>query len=156
MKPKVYLETTIPSYLAASPSRDLVVAAHQQITREWWDDRGRFSLFIFQVVLQEVDSGDEEAAARRLKLVEGIPMLQLTDEVRELARDLLSLKVLPAQAAVDALHVAVAVVNGMDYLVTWNCTHIANAAVRNRIERVCRSKGYEPPVICTPEELLEG
>jgi predicted nucleic acid-binding protein len=156
MKPKVYLETTIPSYLAGSPSRDLVIAAHQQITREWWDARGRFSLFISQVVFQEVNSGDDEAAARRLRFVEDIPTLQLTGEVRELAHDLLSQKALPAQAAVDALHVAVAVVNGMDYLLTWNCTHIANATVRSRIERVCRSKGYEPPVICTPEELLEG
>ena len=124
----------------------MVIAAHQQITREWWDGRGRFSLFISQVVFQEVNSGDEEAAARRLRFVE---------EVRKLAHELLSQKALPAQAAVDALHVAVAVVNGMDYLLTWNCTHIANAAVRSKIERVCRSLGYEPPVICTPEELLE-
>jgi predicted nucleic acid-binding protein len=155
MKPKVYLETTIPSYLAGSPSRDLVIAAHQQITREWWDGRGRFSLFISQVVFQEVNSGDEEAAARRLSFVADIPILQLTEEVRGVAHELLSQKALPAQAAVDALHVAVAVVNGMDYLLTWNCTHIANAAVRSKIERVCRSLGYEPPAICTPEELLE-
>jgi predicted nucleic acid-binding protein len=155
MKPKVYLETTIPSYIAGSPSRDLVIAAHQQITREWWDGRGRFSLFISQVVLQEVSSGDDEAAARRLSFVADIPILQLTEEVRRVAHELLSQKALPAQAAVDALHVAVAVVNGMDYLLTWNCTHIANAAVRSKIERVCRSLGYEPPVICTPEELLE-
>ena len=155
MKPKVYLETTIPSYLAGSPSRDLVIAAHQQITREWWDGRGRFSLFISQVVLQEVSSGDDEAAATRLSFVADIPILQLTEEVRRVAHELLSQKALPAQAAVDALHVAVAVVNGMDYLLTWNCTHIANAAVRSKIERVCRSLGYEPPVICTPEELLE-
>lgn len=84
-----------------------------------------------------------------------IPILQLTEEVRRVAHELLGQKALPAQAAVDALHVAVAVVNGMDYLLTWNCTHIANAAVRSKIERVCRSQGYEPPVICTPEELLE-
>jgi predicted nucleic acid-binding protein len=156
MKPRLYLETTIPSYLAGSPSRDLVIAAHQQITREWWDSRGRFSLFISQVVFQEVNSGDEAAVAKRLRFVQDIPVLQLTEEARTLAQELLKQKALPTQAAVDALHVAVAVVNGMDYLLTWNCTHIANAAIRSKIERVCRSKGYEPPVICTPEELLEG
>jgi predicted nucleic acid-binding protein len=156
MKTKVYLETTIPSYLTASSSRDLVLAAHQQITREWWDLRSRFDLFISQVVLQEIASGDEEAAAKRLQLVQDIPVLQLTEEVRAFARELLKQKALPLQAAVDAVHVAVAVVNGMDYLLTWNCAHIANATIRNKIEHVCRSKGYEPPMICTPEELLEG
>ena len=157
MKPKIYLETTIPSYLTSRPSRDLVMAAHQQITREWWDtQRDAFDLFVSQMVLDEVSSGDPEAAARRLGLLKPLPLLNPHDEEAELAQALLKQAALPARAAADALHIAIAVVNGMDYLLTWNCTHIANAALRNRIETVCRSKGFEVPIICTPEELLEG
>ncbi len=156
MRPKVYLETTIPSYLSAWPSRDLVIAAHQQITHEWWENRDRFDLFTSQIVWQEVSSGDKEAMARRMEFVESIPVLELNSEASALAQELVRRRALPRQAAVDALHVAIAVMNGMDYLLTWNCTHIANAVIRGKIEHVCRSKGYEPPIICTPEELLEG
>ena len=156
MKPKIYLETTIPSYLTSRPSRDLVTAAHQQITREWWDtQRYAFDLFVSQMVLDEVGSGDPGATARRLGLLEPLPLLNPHEEEAELAQTLIEQAALPARAAADALHIAIAVVNGMDYLLTWNCTHIANAALRNRIETVCRSKGFEVPIICTPEELLE-
>ena len=155
MAPKVYLETTIPSYLTALPSRDLVVAAHQQITREWWQGRERFELFISQIVLREASGGDAEAASRRIELVQGIPVLEVTEEASVLAEELVRRGALPENAAVDALHISVAVVNGLDYLLTWNCTHIANAMIRGDIEHICRSKEYEPPVICTPEELME-
>jgi hypothetical protein len=156
MKPKIYLETTIGSYLSAWPSRDLVTAAHQQITREWWQARHQeFELFISQIVMQEARGGDPDAAARRLEILEALPLLELTEEATALARELVEQVPLPEKAAVDALHIALAVVHGMDYLLTWNCTHIANATLRNKIEAVCRSKGYEPPVICTPEELAE-
>jgi hypothetical protein len=154
MRPKVYLETTIPSYLTAWPSRDLVRAAHQQITREWWDSRrSDFDLYVSPTVLQEASAGDPNAAAERLKVLEGIPVLDLSDSATELAEELIKRVPLPAKASLDALHIAVAVVSGMDYLLTWNCTHIANAELRGRIEAVVRSLGYEPPVICTPEEL---
>ncbi len=156
MKPKVYLETTIPSYLTAWPSRDLIRTAHQQITREWWQHRHQFDLYVSQVVLREARGGDEAAAAQRLEALEGVAVLQLNDAARSLARDLVEQGPLPEKAAVDALHIAVAVVSGMDYLMTWNCTHIANAKMRNKIEALCRSSGYEPPVICTPEELMEA
>jgi hypothetical protein len=157
MKPKVYLETTIPSYLTSRPSRDLVTAAHQQITREWWDTRRHaFDLFVSQIVLDEAGAGDAEAAARRLAVLTPLPLLNPREEEAELAQALIAQIPLPASAAADALHIAIAVVNGMDYLLTWNCTHIANAALRSRIEAVCRSKGFEVPIICTPEELLEG
>jgi len=156
MAPKVYLETTIPSYLTALPSRDLVVAAHQQITREWWQGRERFELFISQIVLREASGGDAEAASRRMELVQGISVLEVTDEASVLAEELVRRGALPESAAVDALHISVAVVNGLDYILTWNCTHIANATIRGDIERICRSKEYEPPAICTPEELMEG
>ena len=155
MKPRVYLETTIPSYLTAWPSRDLVRAAHQQITREWWARRrAEFELYISQVVLRECQAGDATAAAERLKILQDLPLLEQTEEATRLAQALVDRVPLPERAAVDALHVAIAVVHGVDYLLTWNCTHIANATLRDPIESVCRENGYEPPAICTPDELL--
>jgi hypothetical protein len=157
MKSKIYLETTIPSYLTSRPSRDLVTAAHQQITQEWRDTRRHaFDLFISQMVLDEAGAGDPEAAARRLAILTPLLLLNPREEEAELAQALIAQLPLPASAAADALHIAIAVVNGMDFLLTWNCTHIANAALRSRIEAICRSKGFEVPIICTPEELLEG
>lgn len=156
MKPTVYLETTVVSYLAASPSRDIVVAAHQQITRDWWDRRDRFELLISQAVLDEASRGDADAAARRMALLAEIPVLTVSDDVIEFAGQLLQGGVVPAQAHSDALHIAVAAVNRIAYLVTWNCTHIANAAVRGKIDGACRSAGLQAPTICTPEELMEA
>ena len=156
MKPRVYLETTIPSYLTARSSRDLVIAAHQQVTQEWWSNRRvAFELYVSQVVIQEAGGGHDEAARKRLEVLEDLPLVDIDDEVAELGQALLADVPLPAKAAIDAIHIAAAVVSGMDYLLTWNCKHIANAALRSRIEGVCRSRGYDPPVICTPEELLE-
>ena len=155
MKPRVYLETTIPSYLRAWPSRDLVRAAHQQITREWWHQRRtQFEVFISQVVLRECQAGDPTAAADRLEVLQELSLLEQTDEATKLAQGLVEQVPLPDRAAVDALHIAIASVHGMDYLLTWNCTHIANATLRDPIESVCRAGGFEPPTICTPEELL--
>jgi len=155
MKPRVYLETTIPSYLTAWPSRDLVRAAHQQITRDWWDRRREeFELYISQVVLRECQAGDATAAAERFKILQDLPLLEQTEEATRLAQALVDRVPLPERAAVDALHVAIAAVHGVDYLLTWNCTHIANATLRDPIESVCRENGYEPPAICTPDELL--
>ena len=107
-------------------------------------------------MIQEAGGGDREAAASRLRILEDISILELTPEARNLAKKLLTEGPIPPKAGVDALHIATAVANGMDFLVTWNCAHIANAAMRLMIEAVCRSLGYEPPVICTPEELMEG
>ena len=157
MKPKVYLETTIPSYLTSRPSRDLVTAAHQQITREWWDTRRHdFDLFMSQMVIDEASAGDPEAATRRLEVIASLALLDPQTEGIALAQTLSNHLSLPPRAAADALHIAIAVVNGMDYLLTWNCTHIANAALRGRIEAACRSRGFRVPIICTPEELLEA
>jgi hypothetical protein len=156
MKPKIYLETTIVSYFTARLSRDLIAAAHQQITQQWWHtQRARFDLFVAPPVMQEAQAGDPDAAARRLAALQGIPLLTLSEEATGLAQALIAPGPLPANAVVDALHIAIAAVNGMQYLLTWNCTHLANAAIRNDIEDVCRARGYEPPVICTPEELME-
>lgn len=156
MKPKVYLETTIASYLTAWSSRDLIKVAHQQITREWWQERRRFALYISQLVLREASGGDPEAAKLRIEALNDIPVLALTLEASELAQQLVRHGPLPEKAIADALHIGVATVNGMDYVLTWNCAHIANAAIRYRIETICRVNGYQPPILCTPEELMEG
>jgi hypothetical protein len=155
-KPRVYLETTIASYLTAWPSRDLIMAANQEITHEWWTNRkGAFEIFVSQTVIKESSAGDQNAAQRRLEFLKPFPRLDITDEVELLAEKLIADVPLPPKAQADALHIAVAAVNKMDYLLTWNCTHIANATLRSQIERVCRSQGYEPPVVCTPQEMLE-
>jgi predicted nucleic acid-binding protein len=150
----VYIETSIVSYLTARPSRDLLVAAHQQLTVAWWDQqRSHYEIFTSQVVLAEAREGDPDAAQRRVAVLEPFPLLDVTDAAIMLAAALVSGQALPAQAAQDALHVAVACVHGMEYLLTWNCAHLANARLRSRIEQICREAGYVPPIICTPEEL---
>lgn len=155
MKPKVYIETSVPSYLTAWRSRDLVVAGNQETTREWWERRSDFELYISEFVIQEVSSGDFRAATDRLKSLDGIPEIEITEEVAVIAERLLLEASLPNKARVDALHIATAAIGGMDYLLTWNCAHIANPAFRFKIESVIRTFGYEPPIICTPQELLE-
>lgn len=154
--PVVYLETTVVSYLTAKPSRDIVVAGHQQSTQEWWEDRLQdFRVVASYLVLQEAGRGDRQAAQRRLDILREVELLEITPEATTLARALIGNGVLPETSLEDALHVAIAVVNGCKYLVTWNYHHLAGAAVRSRIEAFCRSEGYEPAIICTPEELLE-
>jgi hypothetical protein len=156
MKTKIYLETTIPSYLTAWPSRDLITAANQQTTRDWWAfRRAAFEVYISQLVIQEASMGDPEAANRHLEAIKDIPELDITDAAKLLAKELIAEVPLPAKAELDALHIAIAAVNDMEYVLTWNCTHIANAVFRHHIEAICRSAGYEPPVICTPQELME-
>ncbi len=155
MKPKVYLETSVIGYLTSRPSRDLIVAANQQITQEWWQVyHQNFDLFISQLVIQEAGAGDEHAAERRLQVIANIPLLVLSEEAVALAEKLVKDGPMPKKAVEDALHIAVATLNGMDYLLTWNFKHIANATMRYKIERICRLAGYEPPIICTPQELL--
>jgi hypothetical protein len=156
MKPKVYLETSIISYMAARISRDLVVAGHQQITTEWWhDNRNYFDVYTSELVIRESGAGDPEAAEKRLKLLESMPTLAIDNEVMALAIALLDTKAVPHQAVEDAYHIALATVHGMDYLLTWNCKHIANATMWHKIDEICRNNGYEPPIISTPEQLSE-
>ena len=155
MLPKIYLETTIMSYLAARPSKDLITAAHQQLTHEWWQSRrDDFDLFSSQLVVQESSAGDAGIAQSRLQLLSGIPLLVVNQACVLLGHALVDRGPIPKKAAVDALHIAIATVHGMDYLLTWNCKHIANAEMQTAVNRICRGAGYEPPVICTPEELL--
>ena len=152
--PTVYLETTIPSYLAGRLSRDLIVAAHLQITHEWWSNaRERFDLFISEAVLEEIRAGNQEMASRRLDLVAGLPVLSIQDDVRTLVRIYNADLGLPPQAGADVLHIAFAVAYELDYLVTWNCKHIANGQVIRRLLRLNQKLGKTSPVIVTPEEL---
>jgi len=155
VKPKVYIETSIPSYLTAWRSRDLVIAGNQETTREWWERRNDFDLYISEFVLVEASDGDLRAATERLKALEDIPEIEINEQVAVIAEKLLTEASLPGKARIDALHIATAAIGGMDYLLTWNCSHIANPAFRFKIESVIRSFGYEPPIICTPQELLE-
>lgn len=151
-----YLETTIISYLAARPSRDLLTASHQALTHRWWrSQRDRSALSISQAVIEEASIGDPAAVLRRLKLVDGIRVLAVTLPAVELAERLVREVKLPQRAAVDALHVAVAAINRVDVLLTWNCRHLAGASFRPRLESVCRDAGYETPAICTPLEVME-
>lgn len=156
MKPSVYVETTVIGYLTSWPQRDVTVAGHQQTTRDWWQTAfDRFDLFASQLVVQECAAGDQEAVRNRLEALANLRLLPTTEEAERLARDLLAGRAVPETEPEDALHIALASAHGVQYLVTWNCRHIANAAVRSAIERICRAAGYEPPVICTPEELWE-
>lgn len=155
MASTVYLETTIPSYLTARSSGDIVAAARQQITREWWADRREsFELFTSQLVIDEASAGDADAVSRRLEVLEGIPLVVPQSGADELIESLIRDLALPHRASADAVHIALAVVNGIDFLLTWNCTHIANAENRPIIERACHSLGFQAPVICTPDELF--
>ena len=156
MPPRVYIETTFVSYLTARPSRDLIVAAHQQISRDWWDHRrSDYELCISQLVLQEAGDGDPQAAQERLRVLATKNLLGITEEAVALAEQLVQAGALPAKAENDALHIAVAAVHRIPYLLTWNCRHMANATIRGQIESICTGKGYRAPVICTPEELME-
>ena len=156
MKPKVYIETTIPSYLTSKSSNDIRVMANKNATIEWWGRRkDDFELFISEFVVVESSQGDADAAYRRMKAIEDIPGLKVTEETKILAKALIKEGPIPEGSEIDAYHIAVATVNGMDYLITWNCAHIANASMRPRIEAVCNNYGYEPPIICTPQELME-
>jgi hypothetical protein len=155
MRPTVYLETTIPSYLTAWPSRDVLRAAHQQITREWWKRRrASFRLFTSTLALDEVAVGDPLAAQERMRVMQKLPLLEVNDAVASLTGYLLKAGCIPAKAATDAAHLAVATVHGMDYLLTWNCRHINNGEILRSVAGICARHGYVPPMVCTPEELM--
>lgn len=154
MKRKIYLETSVISYLTARPSRTIIGAAHQQITQIWWDRRHDFDLYVSDVVLDECANGNMEAAERRIGAVKGIPLLEVTDTAIEIASALMTRGIVPKKAAQDALHIAVATVHGMDCLLTWNCKHIANIDIQRQIAHHLESMGWLLPILCTPEELL--
>jgi hypothetical protein len=151
----VYLESTIPSYLVAGPSRDLIAAAHQQLTHEWWTTAADgFDLYVSEAVLDEVRAGDRKYANDRLRIVAGLPILAFSDDVESLIRTYHRRLGLVGSATADLPHFAYAVAYKMDYLLTWNCAHIANGQVIRRLLAVDAEIGRETPIIVTPEELL--
>ena len=152
--PKVYVETSVISYLTARPARDVVVLAHQQLTREWWDTaRHEYELYTSEIVFAEAERGDPEAAQARLTMLRETRQLAANPVAEELVPVLLRETSLPPKALADMSHIALATVHGMHFLLTWNCKHIANANVLRIVARACRERGYDLPVICTPEEL---
>ena len=154
---RIYIESTIPSYVVARPARDLLQAARQQLTRDWWDlRREQHELFTSQVVLDEIACGEAEMAKQRLALLAGIPVVRATDEAEALTQRILDSGVLPAVADRDAAHIALAAVYEMDFLLSWNCRHIANAFLQGRLRKLADAAGFTLPVICTPEELLDN
>lgn len=151
-----YLETTVISYLTARPSRDLLVAAHQQVTRDWWENvASRFDLHISVIVMDEISQGDAEAAQKRLAIVEDMRLLQRTPEVDDLAAYYEKELPIPERAMADCYHLALACQHGMDYLVSWNMAHIVSGPIILRLQELNAARGIRTPVICTPEELME-
>jgi hypothetical protein len=155
-KPTVYVETTVVGYLTARQQIDAVIAGHQIATKKWWSTaRDRFDLVVSQVVVEECADGDPTAAAERLRAIDGLALVGFSAQVEHLIKELLDKCALPRTEPEDAAHIALAAVNSIEYLVTWNLRHIANSVMRRKIEHVISEAGYQPPVICTPEELSE-
>jgi hypothetical protein len=156
MPPSAYIETSIVSYLVARPSRDPIMAERQRQTRDWWENRrGEYWLFSSPYVLREVVVGEAAMAHDRVAALKHTTMLQTRPEVEFLAEVLVSRGPLPKKAKPDALHIALATVSDLDFLITWNLRHIANPRMYATIERLCRERGYRPPVLCTPQTLLD-
>jgi hypothetical protein len=153
--PIVYIETSIVSYLRQRPSGQIVAAARQLITQRWWDhERNKYQLVTSQYVLDEAALGDSALAADRLLALAGIPLLELPAAVPQIAHEILERDILPADGQVDALHIAAASFHEVEYLLTWNCKHIANAQVIRKIRGLLLELGYPVPVICTPDEMV--
>jgi hypothetical protein len=151
---RIYIESTIPSYVVARPARDLLQAARQQLTRDWWDlQREKHTLFTSQVVLDEIAGGESTKARQRLAVMAGITLLRSTDEAETLTQCILDSGLLPPDADRDAAHIALSTVHEMDILLSWNCRHIANAAIQTRLRRLSEKSGFALPVLCTPDEL---
>ena len=156
MKPSVYIETSVISYLTNRPALDVITAGHQATTCQWWEEqRSKYDVVVSQFVLDEAASGDSVAAAKRVATLAGIKRLNVQrPEITRLAQALLFQRALPQKAFVDALHIAVSAVSGVEILLTWNFKHIANGAMMSRIERVCSEAGYRCPRLLTPLQLL--
>ncbi|QSV54897.1 MAG: type II toxin-antitoxin system VapC family toxin [Dolichospermum sp. UKL201] len=156
MSETVYIETSVISYLTARFTKNLIIAANMETTRDWWENRRHdFNLYISQAVLDEVAAGNIEIANKRLELLENFELLSINETVINLAEQFINKSNLPSKAATDAIHIALATIHGIDYLLTWNCKHIANAQIQKKLAQVSLDFGYEMPTICTPYELME-
>jgi predicted nucleic acid-binding protein len=155
MSETVYIETSILGYLTARSTKNLILAGNIEVTRDWWKlRRSTFTLYISQVVLSEAAQGDAEMAAQRLEAMRGLPLLEVTDAVEDLASQFMMRSNLPPKASDDAVHIALATVSSLNYLLTWNCKHIANAQIQRKLREISSDFGYTLPVICTPYELM--
>lgn len=154
-KPTLYLETTIPSYLLAEPSRDVISLARQDITRRWWKrDHSRYAVFVSEVVIQETGRGDIKEARKRIEFLRPFPVLDATPEVRALIKLYIDNGIVPPGNVEDAAHLAFSSVHETEYLCTWNFRHLANALALRRLRKLNEEKGFFVPQVCTPEELL--
>ncbi len=157
LKETVYIETSIIGYLTARPTSNLIVAANMQTTKSWWDNkRDNFDIYISEIVIEEVSRGDSEMAAQRLSIVKDFPSLEVTKISVKLASEFIAKSNLPPSAYDDAIHIAIATINELDYLLTWNCKHIANAQIQKKLREIAESFSYKLPTICTPVELTGG
>lgn len=157
MKESVYIETSVISYLTSRLSRDLIVAGHQKISQSWWEARKNdFDLFISETVLKEISLGDPIESNKRIELVKDVFILNANDSVFHIARSLISEGILPKKAFNDSLHISFSAAANIDYLLTWNCRHLANAEVSKAVAKFLRGIGYEAPSIITPLELFGG
>ena len=156
IKPKLYVETTIISYLVARTSNDASLVYRQQITQQLWEEFANdFEFVVSDIVVSEILRGDVVAAQRRFDVVANLTILDLSPDADKLAQDMIEAGAVPPQARSDAQHIAVAAVNSIDYLVSWNYKHIVNETKRQPIDEVCRAAGFQPPTICTPIEIIE-
>ena len=156
MKNRIYIETTVVSYFTARPSRDIIVAGHQETTRDLWPNlTAKYETYISAIVYEEAGKGDPDQAQMRLSAIEAFPMIDIDDDARFLAEKIIAGRGIPADYPEDALHVAVAAVNGMDVVVTWNFAHLNNPFTRRAIRRIVELEGYVCPEICSPQELIE-
>ena len=155
MRAKVYIETSVVSYRTARPSRDLIIAARQKITSDRWPRiRQEFDCYVSALVVQEAQGGDVEAAAARVGVITGLPVLQISEDAERLAEFLVIDGPIHRDKIEDALHIALAACNGIDYLLTWNFAHIHNAQMEVAIRQIVEQHGYQCPVICSPDELI--
>lgn len=159
MSETVYIETSILGYLTSRSTKNLILAANIEITRDWWESRrNAFILYTSEAVLDEVAQGDAEIAAQRLEILRDFPLLALNQAIQDLAAQFLARsslpRSLPPKAKVDAIHIAAATIHGMDYLLTWNCKHIANAQIQGKLAEISLDFGYVLPILCTPNELM--
>jgi len=156
MNEKVYVESSVISYYTAKPSRDLIVAAHQQITHEWWEIvRPQVECFVSPFVIQEISLGDEEAAKKRNNAIREFPVLEINREIQKIAQKYFVALKIPNKAKLDASHLAVAVWHEMDYVLSWNCKHIVSGRVKKVLEEINAKLNLKTPILCTPEELME-
>ena len=154
MPASVYIESSVISYLTARPSRDVVTAARQAITLDWWQNqRHKYEVYISALVEQDISSGDPIAAEQRIQTVSSISSVAISPEAQAIAASLIASKAVPSNCVEDAMHIAIAAAQGTEYLLTWNFKHINNAETKSLIAKVIEASGYICPILCSPEEL---